>query len=58
MHALSRGRPTSHLLHVLPPPLPPPCTRLQVYREGDMVSPPGRSAQTTLVPAGKRVVVG
>jgi nitrite reductase (NO-forming) len=28
-----------------------------VYREGDLLSPPGRSIQTTLVPAGGAVVV-
>jgi len=29
----------------------------QVYREADLLSPPGRSVQTTLVPAGGAVVV-
>ena len=29
----------------------------KVYREGDLVSPPGRSIQTTLVPAGGATVV-
>jgi copper-containing nitrite reductase len=29
----------------------------RVYREGDLINPPGRSVQTTLVPAGGAVVV-
>jgi len=29
----------------------------RVYREGDLLSPPGRSIQTTLVPAGGATVV-
>lgn len=30
---------------------------LQVYREGDLISPPARGIQTTLVPAGGATVV-
>lgn len=33
------------------------CIFDKVYREGDLLSPPGRSAQTTLVPAGGAAVV-
>lgn len=34
------------------------CIFDKVYREGDLISPPARSIQTTLIPAGGAAVIG